>query len=222
MAAMNLAAALLFLLLPPARAEFRSTEDMQYWAPTFLHAPDFGPYGARLELNARMRGDMRLLSQLLVRPSVGRKLTDYLSADLGYAWVRNESSAVMTQEHRAWEQATLSAQALGAKLSLRNRLEQRWLPGTRGVSWRARFMGRAEKPLAGGPWYAVFSNEIFAAFASADGYDLTGAEQNRAFVGLGRLGRGKRRVEAGYQNWWLRRPAQRDKIFHVVVLTTHW
>lgn len=213
-------AALLLALAAPSGAALRSTEDVQYWAPAFLHAPRQGPYSALLEVNPRARGDLGRLNQLLLRPWFGYKFGDGGTAHAGYAWVRNDTGRI-TEEHRAWQQLVLERPAAGLKLSLRPRVEQRWLPSTRGVSLRLRLMARVEKPL-GGPWYAALSDEFMHNPASAPGYPLLGPEQNRAYAGIGRSLGGRRRVEAGYQHWWLRRPNAPQTVFHVFVLTTHW
>jgi hypothetical protein len=128
----------------------------------------------------------------------------------------------VSHEHRAWQQATVKRAALGAALSARARLEQRWLAGPPSPAWRVRLLLRGERPLAAGPWYAAVSNEIFAHLDSPRGGPAEGLDQNRLYLGVGRKRGGRASIEAGYQHWWLRRANARDSVFHVLVLTSHW
>jgi hypothetical protein len=214
-----LLAAVLAALACPARAAFRSTEDLHYWAPTFLHAPPRGPFSALLELNPRARGDLGRLDHLIVRPWLGWSASKALTLHAGYGWVRNDLGRV-SEEHRAWQQATLTAPAAGSTLTGRARLEQRWLEGVAGPSWRGRLLARAERPVSG-LWYAAASDEVFVHLASGPRGPVEGLDQNRLYAGIGR-GTAKRRVELGYQHWWLARPGRAPLIRHVLVLTTTW
>lgn len=209
------------LLAGEARAGLRSTEDLQYWAPTFVHAPTPARFLGLLELNPRARGDLGRLNQLLVRPWLGYALSPRLDLHAGYAWVRNDTGRV-TQEHRAWQQATAKASALRARWALRARLEQRWLEDVPSTAWRGRLMLRAERPLRAGPWYLAASNELFVHLAAHRRGPPDGLDQNRLYAGAGRRTGGRGAAELGYQHWWLRRVNAPDSVFHVLVLTTQW
>lgn len=212
----------LLLAASPAAAAPRSTEDVQYWAPVILHAPGDRLSGS-LELNPRLRGDLGRLNQFIARPGAQWAFTPAFSGAQGYAWVRNDLGSRVLDEHRSWQQLELKAlpAAAAAELSLRARLEQRWLEGARGAAWRSRLMARVERPFFASHYLAA-SNELFVNLTSSRGAPRDGFEQNRFYVGAGRRGAAKRRVEAGYQHWWQRRPSAPDVIFHVLVLTLHW
>ncbi len=220
MRALALIPALLFSSVAAA-AEFRSTEDMQYWTPTFIHLPRRGRLSALLEINPRVRGDLGRLNHLLIRPWLGWSVSKGVVAHAGYAWVRNDLGAV-SQEHRIWQQGTFLKTVMGSTLLGRARLEERWLEGARGLSWRGRIMGRVERPIGNGPWFLVGSDELFLHLPSAPGGPAEGFDQNRLFLGVGRMRSGRPKAEFGYQHWRLNRPSGPDSIFHVLVLTTHW
>ena len=210
------------LLAVPARAgEFRSTEDLQYWAPTFVHAPVTKGWLSLLEVNPRLRGDMGRLNSLIVRPWIGRAVAPGLDAHAGYGYIRTETGRTV-EEHRAWEQLQYKRAALGLNWLGRARLEQRWLEGVSKEVWRVRALIRAEKPVAG-PWYLAASDELFVHFASPAGRGpADGVDQNRAYVGAGRKRAGRAFVEFGYQHWWIRRVNAPSQLLHALLLTTHW
>lgn len=203
----------------PARADFRLRDDAQLWAPVFLNAPAPAPWKALLEVNPRVRGDFRRLNHLLVRPWLGADVGGGRTLHAGYAWIRNEG---LSDEQRVWEQLTQVLTLGHQRLTLRGRLEQRFIQRDPETALRGRFMVRGDHKLrwASGQWYAAAYSETFVNLNDSR-LTRSGFDQHRFFLGLGRGGLGPARVEAGYQHWYQQRKSGRDSTTHVLLINTY-
>lgn len=190
---------LLVFLAAPAGAATTLEDDAMLWAPVFATFERLAGPTATLEVNPRVRGDMRRLTQLLVRPWLGYRLDGGWTLHAGYGWIRNDSGRAIDEEHRAWQQATKVWQPGPVRLTARARLEQRFLDRDPETGHRARLMLRAERRLGTGPCYWALFSETFQNL-DATRRTRSGFDQHRAFAGLGLDRGGPVRVEAGYQN----------------------
>lgn len=178
-------------------------------------------WGMHLEAQVRRSdwgGDWQ---QLLLRPGVRYTLNDRVSFSAGYAFVNtfpygDYPSPETFPEHRAWEQVTVKVPFLGLDWVNRLRLEQRFIGeleadagggyevGDYRYENRVRYLLRTTIPLdAPRKTYLVLWDEVFVNFGS----EVVGNtfDQNRFFVGIGRvLGRGFR-LEAGFMEQTLQR-----------------
>lgn len=215
-------AVFLALLLPavPARGGTLE-EELQVWTPIFLEASGPGRLSGTMEVNPRLRGDFRRLSQLLLRPSLGWRAGEGLTLHAGYGWIRTHAAAVFG-EHRAWQQLLWQRPRRGTLLAARARVEQRFIEGVPETAHRGRLLARADRRLRGGPWYVAASGKGFLHLNTAAGGPRQGADQTRLFLGLGRRAGPTLRAEGGYQHWWLRRPGREDAVFHVLAVNTYF
>jgi hypothetical protein len=169
-------------------------------------------WGIHLESQLRraeLGGDWQ---QLLLRPGINYTLNPNVSFSAGYAWVNTWPYGEYPvrhefPEHRLWEQASFTHQALGLEWTHRFRLEQRriaemvvsdgnWSVGNWRYENRLRYMLRTTVPLSSDKnWYLALWDEVFFNFGS----NVSGNhfDQNRFFVGVGRKLSATTRVELG-------------------------
>ena len=197
--------------------------------------PLTGPWGLHLESQWRRHDAGIRPQQLLLRPAVNYQLRPAVGLSAGYAYVtthRYGEYPVQSPfpEHRIYQQVTVQHKIRRVELLHRARNEQRWLgqtmvspSGDRGHrTWRYqnrfRYMVRAVVPLKRKPWYFASSNELFLNYAPTHG--ARAFDQNRAFVGIGRLVARETRVEAGYmQQTLLQRNGRVLELNHTLQLT---
>lgn len=212
----------LALLASAARADTTLKDDAAVWTPVFVQGPLKGPVLGYFEVNPRARGDFEVLSTLILRPALGVKLGEGLTAHAGYAWIRSDSGTRVTEEHRAWQQGQKVWTRDPAKYTLRARLEQRFLETDPETALRGRGLVRGDWKLPGSErWYALLSSETFVNLNTTR-ITRQGFEQHRAFVGLGYDYEAPVRIEAGYQNQYLQYKSGRQNIVHVLLVNTYF
>jgi len=139
---------------------------------------EFQPRGT---LVPEVRGDVALL-----RAAVGWQLAGGFSI-----W---EGAAYINGEQRIFEQLMWGESFGPVRLSVRARLEHRWLPGDPVVKHRARVQFRAAWTFKD-PFLLIVYDEPFANVAPSFAFD-----QNRAYVALGYRPHPKVLLELGYLN----------------------
>jgi hypothetical protein len=167
--------------------------------------------------------------QLLLRPGINYQLSRAVALSGGYAYVTTHRYGdypvqAAFPEHRIYQQATVQHKAKRVDLLHRFRTEQRWI-GQRNqedLTWRYqnrfRYMARVVMPLGKQPWYFAGFDEIFLNYAPTHGARVF--DQNRAFVGFGRVVARETRVEAGYmQQTLLQRNARVLELNHTILFT---
>lgn len=160
---------------------------------------------------------------LFLRPSLGYDLKPWLNGALGYAWTPVYYDAhgdeEDIQEHRVWEQLTLSAPVYGFGLAGRTRLEERMRTEGKGhgdTELRLRHRVRISHALAPHlPWELIASTELFFFLNETQFESEPGFSENRAFIGLGyRVG--ALAVELGYLNQFVDGRGSTDRSNHVL------
>mgnify|MGYP002046651394 CR=1 FL=1 len=149
----------------------------------------------------RYSGDDLVFIQGIIRPGIGRRLNDENSIWAGYAWIGERIPGFDIHENRFWQQWITTRQRGDVSFQFRSRLEQRFVSAGAQVGWRFRQLVRAQKPLEHHPdllWVAW--DEIFFHLRDTDWGAVTGYNQNRVFVGMGRIPnkRSPWRTEIGY------------------------
>ncbi len=195
-------------------------DDFQLWTALSANGPvsDDSRFLVWFDGHARFRDDASELGVSIIRPGVGWRLNDDVSAWAGYARVvARRDGAPDVKENRIWQQATYRlGGAFGGALSGRTRLEQRLIEGADDTGWRARQMIRYARPLADTPFSAVVSNETFIAFNDTDWGAASGYDQSRNFVGVGYKLADNVSVESGYMLNHIARQNTDDDFNHVV------
>ena len=108
-------------------------QDSQLWAPIYLTVPLSTSFIGYMEVNPRFGDDVSELSQLILRPAIGYKLTDHLSLWQGYAWVGNYQPSFI-EENRLFQQLLYKETFPFLKVTSRSRLEERFIEHTDGTA----------------------------------------------------------------------------------------
>lgn len=167
-----------------------------------------------LDAQDRQENDARRLDQFLLRPGLGYKLTDQITAWAGYAFVYNDfARREPFDENRFWQQTTWVVPTESFTFQWRNRLEERFTTHEDEVGWRLREMVKVTVPLTDDKkvflsfWDEMFIelNQTSSTQVRNPGLQRRGFRQNRAFAGLGFALDDKRQmnVEVGYLNQWI-------------------
>lgn len=181
--------AILWLSLSPA-ASADTPQDYQTWTRFsashdlgFLH-PGLEKFRFWFDTQARFGENSSTLSQWLVRPGLGYSLNRNASLWLGYYHADYDPDTPRGHiENRSWEQFLWEQPTDLGRLSIRNRLEQRFRAGSN-AQWRFRQQIKLTHPLDFAPGYSlVVSDEWFVNPNKTKHYHH-GLDQNRLFLGF--------------------------------------
>ncbi len=196
----------------------------QVWLPVTAQAELIDEtFGGYIEVQPRL--DREGLDRLLVRPAVFGRITEEVSAWVGYAWTPGfdppERLGTHEDEHRIWEQLLIElelGEGEAPSLSFRTRLEQRFLEDVPDVAIRVRQMVRFQVPVheivSLATWDEVFLNANDARRGPRAGYD-----QNRLFLGVNLAFSEEVKLDVGYLNVHSRgRGEDPDRMRHVLMV----
>jgi hypothetical protein len=209
-----------FPLASPAHAETR--HDEQVWLQAIAQGPVTGDVVYFLEVQSRFGEGVSQLSQMLIRPAIGIRLSDRVTVYQGYANVRTPlANGVETRENRSFQQVNWSlGRPGGIAVSSRTRLEQRWLSNGGDLGWRLRQMVRGAAPIGAEGKVALLAwGEVFVALNDADWGARGGFDRSRGFAGLELPFSGKSTVEVGYLNQFVKLPNGRNQMDHTAAIT---
>jgi hypothetical protein len=199
-------------------------QDLQQWTLLAVQGEVAPRVVVYAEVQPRFTDEVSGLGQLLIRPAIGYRINDELTAIVGYAYVRTEPlGGRATNEHRLFQQinSVLHRGAGGLTVTGRTRLEQRTVEGAQDTGWRLRQVIRAQAPVKdvrGGKLQAIVWTEPFYSFDATDWGQRRGFDQVRTFIGLGvPIARGLT-AEPGYLNQTVFRRGG-DRVNHVASLT---
>lgn len=205
------------LAASPVRA---AETDFQLWSPIVIQGDISKRWRGFFEIQPRFSENASTLDRAIIRPAVGYRLDRHHSVWLGYLY-----SPVLepefTQEHRVFQQF-LAEHSVG-KLALvnRTRLEERFLEDVHGTPLRLRHMLRLSHPLDPKKrWSVIAYDEVFWNLNTVSGGPEAGFDQNRLFVGLGRVLNKNARLEAGYLWNWVDRPGDSPNRSNNVLVTS--
>jgi hypothetical protein len=216
-----------------AQDEEHAPVDQQFelWAGGFISGPIAGDLFTISDVHYRGWDDFSP-HWILFRPGLALRLMDGMFAVLGYAWTpsfRERDSVGFVDEHRIWEQWQweIHDPPSGFRFQIRTRIEQRFRPQLElDVAVRFRQMLRLSVPLDRLQRVLfVLWDELFIGLNDvAGGYQRTGLDQNRIFVGWAFVASpGVLRFELGYFNQWIHRPgnALGDSMNHAAMLNAY-
>lgn len=204
-----------------ASTSFAAEEDGRLWVTAAISVSVTDRLTVSLDLQDRFSDDISELERDLIRPSVRYRWQPWLATSLGYDAHFIESPGPGSQiEQRAWQQVSTPFGTEAVVVTPRVRLEERFIEDVSGVAWRARFGAFVKVPVgADAAWSLLASDEVFVGLNSRhDGPD-DGFDQNRAFIGVGRVVGDHLGIEVGYMNQWIERHAVPDLMNHTLVLT---
>lgn len=152
------------------------------------------------------------LTTLLLRSALSYNINKKHSVALGYAykgdWEHEEASTAYTLENRIYQQYLYKFKLKHIELSLRGRLEQRWIKEENvNFSQRARAFISAQIPLIADTGftkglYAGAQDEIFLNMQHKNRVNKNLFDQNRWYVSLGYRWSKNIDTEFGYMQWF--------------------
>jgi len=166
----------------------------------------------------RTRDGAGTLDFLAERVIITRDLTPRASVGIGYAFGAGFPDAGSLREHRLVQQYAWSGGAR-PRVSLKSRMEERFVTGYAAMRLRLRQQVRVTWPLAKmGGLQGVVSDEVFLQ-VNASARATRGFESNRFFVGVGRRVTGRTVFEIGYMNVLSRGAARLFQQSHIMSAT---
>lgn len=201
--------------------------DVQSWSllTANIALPGDNRWFIYLEAQARLGDDVSRMERLLLRPALGRQLSDDVAVSLGYAWtptyMNSRYESVFRGEHRIWQQAVIRHGGAGLSWQHRIRQEQRMIDETSGTSHRTRHLVRATLPPGRGQQIGMTAyHELFITWNSVNGGPQAGFDRSRVFVGPF-LTRDHVRYEVGYVGEYGRRFGNEDRIIHAALVSAN-
>ncbi len=180
---------------PGARA---AESDTQHWSLLVINKQFSRRWLGYFEVQPRIGEHIGALDRLLIRPAFGYRITPKLSVWQGYGWTP-QFRPDFRGEHRLFQQLLYEDTVGRVSLTSRTRLEERLIENVGGASLRFRSMLRGSLPIsADRKWLLIGYDEFFWNLNSPDGGPVSGFDQNRLFLGLGRQVNPQTRVETGY------------------------
>jgi hypothetical protein len=190
--------------------------DFQAWIPVNVNVKMGEQLRGFFEVQPRIGNDMSHLTSIMVRPAIGWAITPQASVWAGYLMSADSTSLTSNHyliENRAWQGFSWKDTTNDKQFiwEMRNRLEERFLPRNSepSIRWRTRFRGEHLIPET--PLSVIASEEIFLNLNdNAHNRNLqAGAQQNRAYLGLGYRFAPEFQIESGYlyQHVWKRSPS---------------
>lgn len=187
-------------LLTAVPAAAQPTPDRQIWLQALAIAQLSENWRAHVEVQPRWVDDASELGLTIVRTAIGRRLTPRATVWLGHAWIPRTFGDVVRHEQRIWQQLSLNGPVLGGwTTSGRIRVEQRWQEPWDGVSHRARFMARAQRPWSPGSAWGVWAyDELMVTLDDTPQGPQDGYDRNRLAGGISRRLSPAVSFDAGY------------------------
>ena len=184
-----------------------ATQDTQGWGSVTVSGKVADGVLASGELIGRMTDDAGRLGQIELRAHVGHAISKSVTVWIGYVHVVNYAKTGRDGiEEQFMQQLNWNiGKVLGASLSSRTRLEQRFQRGVDDTAWRFREQVKLAVPLARFGPNAVIWVETFVSLNRTSAV-RPGIDQVRSFAGLGFKLSKHADLEAGYLNQYLNRP----------------
>lgn len=217
--------ALLLVLATVPDAVAQQNPDRQVWVQALALGQLSENWRSHVEVQPRWFDDGSELGLTIVRYALGRRVAPRVTVFLGHAWVPRTFGEGVRHEQRVWQQLSITGPALGGWVtSARVRLEQRWLDPWDGASHRLRTMVRAQRPVAAGSRWGVWSyDELMITLDDTARGPGSGFDRNRLAGGVSRRLSPAVSIDAGYL--WERAvfgPGRRNDHVAIGVLNLAW
>ncbi len=195
-----------------------ATSDFQTWIPVNINAKLTEHLRGFLEFQQRIGNDSTHLTSTMIRPSLGWAISPEASFWVGYLMSADSTSLTSNHyliENRAWQGFTWKDTANEKKFiwEVRNRLEERFLPRNSDPSIRWRTRVRVEQLIPIYPSLSVIASEEMFVNLNDNAHNAqlsAGAQQNRAYLGVGYRFAPEFQIETGYlyQHVWKKAPTE--------------
>ena len=201
-------AALALCLLGPAGRAFAQTAprdtvvDERIWTTLALQrrADAPGPWRWSLETIVRTRDGVNAIDVASLRPILNFNINSHSTVGGGYSYVVYSPATTGLVEHRWFQQYIFTSKLAGGTLTVRERLEERFIEHNSGVAGRLRNQLRYSHPIKkGSPFSIVGYDELFLHLNDTTA-TRAGVDQNRIFAGVGQTLSKRYRYEVGYLN----------------------
>ncbi|QJU57196.1 DUF2490 domain-containing protein [Sphingomonas sp. AP4-R1] len=208
-------------VFPVSPASARTEHDEQLWA-NFTVIGNVNKFAYFVEAQPRIGNGISRTQQLLLRPAVGYRLTDTVTAYVGYAHVflPIENGRDRNEERIFGQLNWALPKVAGGSGLLRTRIERRTLSHGEDTGWRLRQLVRYVHPL-GNPKHArpLIQIEGFVALNKTDWGARDGFDQLRTLVGFEVPLFGRSTMDVGYQNQTINDPGGRIRMNHTAAFT---
>ncbi len=158
----------------------------------------------------------------MLRGGLGYGVNDNISLWLGYAWFTYDEPFAKTpfDEHRIWQDFNWKQKYAYVTVSLRSRLEQRFMETGSDVGWRFRERVKVSVPLVFAPDFSLVGSEEYFVKINQTNYGADdGFDQNRIFGGIGYNFDQHIRTEVGYMNNYFRKLNRPDRMDHCLAVS---
>lgn len=176
------------------------------------------PWQWASESLVRVRDGVGTLDFLAEKVMVTRDLTRRSGAGIGYAYGTGYPDAGSLREHRFVQQYTWSG-GVNPRVSLKSRLEERFVTGHHAMLLRARQQVRVTWRLGARGRLQGVASEEFLVQANSTARSPRGFDSNRMFMGIAWTLTARIGVETGYVNVYSRGGSSRNRRSHVLSAT---
>ena len=214
-------AAMLALGVAMPMSASATTDDFQAWTAFNITGNLSPKIVANLELQGRFVDDASRLGVVIVRPSIGLKISDAVVLHLGYAHQTTIQRGTRDiNENRWYQQTSWRVGKIGsATVNSRTRIELRTVERARDTGWRLRQRVQLQFPLRVKGAHAIAQSESFFALNSTDWGARAGFDQVRNFIGVAFPLSARLQAETGFQHRYQRRVGAADRSDFIVPLT---
>ena len=216
----NTVVSVLLTLLWATNARAQTVTDDRVWFTTILQEPGNAgsPWRWSLEVINRSREGVSELDTFGLRFAPMFALNSHSSVGGGYAFVPNfPVTGGTTLEQRVFGQYIWTGAAGGGTLTLRSRVESRFIENNSGPLGRFRQQVRFSHVVRQGSRLSWLAYDEFHVHLNNTSRSARGVDQNRAFGGVSVAADTQVRIEAGYLNQFS--PGHRgapDKMNHIL------
>ncbi len=198
-------------------------QDLEIWNAVVVERALTPKLSATLEFGGRLLDDAGRLGVIVIRPTIGYKVSNDLTVSLGYAHFRtNNRGQADASENRIFQQVNLRIGTVGtATLLSRFRLEQRRFAGAEDLGWRITGRVRMRIPIRTSEAAILLSHEQIYALNTTDWGARAGFDQMRNFAGFAVPLSDAVMLETGYQNRYQKRRGAADRVDHIIPVTLY-
>ena len=191
------------LLIWASEARSQTVTDKRVWAGVTMQGSvrSGSPWRWTFESFVRSREGVREVDVIGLRPTLIYAIDTHSSVGAGYALAPSfPEGGGTTFERRAYGQYIWTGSAAGATLTLRTRVEARFIPGNSGTLGRVRQQTRFSRPIHAGSKVALLAYDEWFVHLNNTSRSPRGFDQNRAFGGLAVTIASPARLDIGYLN----------------------